>query len=90
MRLTFRKTFRVGPFGLSLTPRGITPSVGAGGLRLSGRPLGVGSLVRAAASKVPVRRPATGTGQTAFVASFMVSVFSLGFVAVVIYAIASS
>lgn len=34
-RISFRKSFRVGPFRSTLSHRGITNSVGAGGLRIS-------------------------------------------------------
>jgi hypothetical protein len=38
MRLTFRKSFRLGPIRTTLGSRGITNSIGAGGLRLSSKP----------------------------------------------------
>jgi len=37
MRLGFRKTFKFGPFRTTVSHRGITNSIGAGGLRLSQR-----------------------------------------------------
>lgn len=35
MKLSFRKSFRAGPFRTTLSNRGLTNSVGVGGLRLS-------------------------------------------------------